>query len=464
MSWLKNNYLQIILILFLAILVFSKSLSNSFVWDDEEQIVNNVLVHSVANWKAFFTGGAFYAGNSQELVGTYYRPLMTLSFSVIYTLFGNDPFYFHLFSLIIHFLNTVLVLVLFNRYFDKTKALLLSLIFLTHPLYSEVVFYAANFQDLLFFFFGMIALLSKNLIVTFLFLLLGLLSKETAIVFVLLSPILNKFKVLPSIFAVLAYLYMRLVVSDISLIGTEINPLASQNLDIRLINIPKIVFYYLQNLIYPANLVPNQHWYITTINLTDFWLPLIIVFTFSCLLLIPLFKRVKNYLFFFLIFIFSLGLHSQIFPLDVTVTGRWFYLPMLGLLGIVGLAIKSKYFNYLAAVLILIFSMITLERSYDWRNGLTLYAHDIKIVKNDFNIENNLGVELYRIGKIEEAHIHFQRSVDLAPFWWTNWNNLGVTTEYFGDIEKAAEYYKRAIDNGGYYLAVQNYERIMKKD
>lgn len=464
MGWLKNNYAQLILILLISLLVFSKSLSNGFVWDDEEQIVNNILVHSVANWKAFFTGGAFYAGNSQELVGTYYRPLMTLSFSVIYTLFGNNPFYFHLFSLTIHFLNTVLVLVLFNKYFDKTKALLLSLIFLTHPLYSEVVFYAANFQDLLFFFFGMMALLSKNLVITFLFLLLGLLSKETAIVFVLLSPLLNKFKIFPSILSILTYLYMRLVVSDISLIGTEINPLASQNLDIRLINVPKVVFYYLQNIIYPANLVPNQHWYITSINLADFWIPLITVFTFSCLLLIPLFKKVKNYLFFFLIFIISLGLHSQIFPLDVTVTGRWFYLPMVGLLGMVGVTIKNKYFNYLVAILVLVFSMITLDRSYDWRNGLTLYSNDTKIVKDDFNLENNLGVELYRIGKIDEAHIHFQKSVDLAPFWWTNWNNLGVTTEYYGNIEKATEYYKKAIDNGGYYLAVQNYERITQKD
>ncbi|MFZ3301180.1 MAG: tetratricopeptide repeat protein [Microgenomates group bacterium] len=476
MRWLKDNYPQIILIFFVSVLVFSKSLNNGFVWDDEEQIINNVLVHSVANWKVFFSGGAFYSGNTTELLGAYYKPLMTLSFSVIYTLFGNNPFYYHLFSIIIHFLNTILVFVLFSRYFEKNKSLLLSLIFLSHPLYSEVVFYAANFQDLLFFFFGMIALLSNKTVVIYLALLMSLLSKETGIVFVIVSPTLKFLEygyktikqnkklylilLVAPIFSFLTYLYMRLGIANIGLTNIEINPLASQNIYIRLMSLPKIIFYYLQNLIYPVNLVANQHWYISNIDLYNFWLPLTAVLAFFSLISIPILKSTKNYLFFFLLFILSFGIHFQIVPLDVTVSGRWFYLPMVGLLGMLGFIFKDKYFKYLIAISIIIFSLITLDRSYDWRSGLTLYSNDIKIVKDDFNLENNLGVEMYRIGKINEAHIHFQKSVELAPFWWTNWNNLGVTTEYFGDIEKATEYYKKAINNGGYYLAVQNYNRI----
>ena len=105
-------------------------------------------------------------------------------------------------------------------------------------------------------------------------------------------------------------------------------------------------------------------------------------------------------------------MHMQIFPLDVTISGRWFYLPMFGLLGILGHLKFKKITYYIAVLLILIFSIVTFIRSFDWKNGLTLYSHDAKIVKNDFNLENNLGVELYRIGKFNEASYHFQNSVN----------------------------------------------------
>jgi len=43
----------------------------------------------------------------------------------------------------------------------------------------------------------------------------------------------------------------------------------------------------------------------------------------------------KLYFFFLSWFILGLLPHIQIFPLDATATGRWFYLPSLGLFGMI---------------------------------------------------------------------------------------------------------------------------------
>lgn len=106
-------------------------------------------------------------------------------------------------------------------------------------------------------------------------------------------------------------------------------------------------------------------------------------------------------------------------------------------------------------------SIRTIIRNLNWKDGLTLYSHDIRYSQDSFDLENNLGVELFRAERFEEATIHFQKSTQLAPKWWTNWNNLGVIAEKNQDFNKAAEYYQKAIDNGSYYLAYENQAKLL---
>ncbi len=196
---MKSKLNIILIISLIGFFIFLPSLGNGFVWDDEEQIVNNTLIHSISNFPVFFSGGAFNSGGTGNLLGSYYKPLMTLSFSILYSLFGSTAFFFHLFSLTVHILSAIIIYLIFSYFFDKNKSFILSLLFLIHPLYSEVIFYAANFQDVLFFFFGSLALLltiyKKNkqslplcgkLLITLL-LLCSLLSKETGIIFVIIT-------------------------------------------------------------------------------------------------------------------------------------------------------------------------------------------------------------------------------------------------------------------------------------
>src|SRR3989344_8599675 len=104
-------YLITILIV-VPLIIYFPSLFNSFVWDDEEQVVNNVFIQNLSNIPYLFTSSTFNTGGA-GLSGFYYKPLMPVSFSLIFFVWKNNPFGFHLFDLLVHIGNGILVYVLF---------------------------------------------------------------------------------------------------------------------------------------------------------------------------------------------------------------------------------------------------------------------------------------------------------------------------------------------------------------
>lgn len=481
----KKNYVYLLIVV--GFIVFFNSLFNGFVWDDEEQVLNNGLVHSIANLPSFFTGSTFNTGGSGELAGMYYKPIMSSAFALIYTIFGANAFFFHFFQVTIHIINSIFVF-LFLRYFFANKiSFLLALIFLVHPINIETAVYISALQDTLYFFFGMLALLytrGKNwkitqIIAIQIFLLLSILSKETGFLFIPLIFLfcylferknLIAFFVL-GILTTAIYSFLRFIVSGIGFISTGPSPIMMTGIYERITNIPEIVFYYIRTFLFPKDLAIAQHWIIPEINLDKFYLPLILIIIFFSFIIFfgAIYKQKekfsKPFILFFAWIILGLGLHLQMFPLDMTVADRWFYFPMVGFLGVMAIIIHQVKVNYrylkiiLTGILIaifIIFSIRTIIRNSNWKNGLTLYSHDINISRNAFDLENNFGVELYRAGRLDEAMIHFEASTKLAPNWWTNWNNLGAILEQKNDLERAKNYYQKAVNNGQYYLAYEN--------
>ncbi|MBI4009241.1 glycosyltransferase family 39 protein, partial [Candidatus Roizmanbacteria bacterium] len=191
MEFKSSKYLFFLIII--SFLVYFNSIFNGFVWDDEEQIVNNSFVHSIVNIPTFFKNSTFNPAGAEKLPGLYYKPLMTSLFSIIYSLFGPHPFYFHSIQIILHIINSILVFLIFKHLLKKEKlSLFLSLIFLLHPINSETVLYISALQDILFFLFGSLALLIitkkttiQYVLISSTLLLFSLLSKETAVLFVI---------------------------------------------------------------------------------------------------------------------------------------------------------------------------------------------------------------------------------------------------------------------------------------
>jgi tetratricopeptide (TPR) repeat protein len=154
----------------------------------------------------------------------------------------------------------------------------------------------------------------------------------------------------------------------------------------------------------------------------------------------------------------------------MTIAERWLYFPLIGFLGLSLVFVLKNlrkihpWLGFLVlSTLIALFSFRTFLRNYDWRNGLTLFGHDIAYSKEAFDLENNLGVELFRAGKIKEARPHFEYSIELQPSWWTSYNNLGVIYEREGNLKKAREFYEKSIKNGDYCLAYENLGYLLLK-
>ncbi len=425
----------------IGIIVYFNSLFNGFAWDDRPQILENDLTHSLSNIPKLFLGSTFPGG-----IGAYYRPFLSVSFTVIYSLFGAQPFFFHILQITIHILNSILLFVFFRKFFNKQLAFFLSILFLVHPINVEAVSYISALNDPMFFLFGISALLlslrekiSINRTIGISFLLLcSLLSKETGILFILLVITyrflfkLNKRKVLllsGTLIGVI-YLYLRLFVGKVTYEISREVPIAGLSLPQRLLHIPAIIFYYVKTIVFPLQLGVWQKWTIHKITFVNFYFPLFITLIFFCLLFYAAFylykhdrKQIRLYIFFTMWFLSGLGLLLQIIPFDMTVSERWMYFPIVGLLGIIGIVIHTlqlkgsmvKSASILAALIILgMFSLRTIVRNTNWSDEITLFSHDVQV--DDDNLkELMLAQDLIGKGMKEQAFPHFEKSIELNP-------------------------------------------------
>ncbi len=313
---------NILIISIVGFLLYLNSFFNGFVWDDEEQVVNNPIIHSIANIPSLFAESTFNAGGAVKMSGLYYRPLMTTAYTLIYSIFGSGAFFFHFFQVVLHIASAVLLFLILNHFLKKENlSLLLSLIFLVHPINSETVLYVANLSDILFFFFGAFAfwlLISKDglkyLLISSFLLLASVLSKETGAVWwiVIVSYLFiykrKSLKIFLPVLAVWAgiYSFLRFDVAKIFFAKHGLTLISKMDFAQRLVNVPAIAFYYLKTYVWPINLAINQQWVIKNISFSQFFLPLLLDLIFLSISFYGawyLYKKGDKYLNFYLIFL-----------------------------------------------------------------------------------------------------------------------------------------------------------------
>jgi hypothetical protein len=321
-------------IIFIGLLVFFNSLFNGFVEDDISYIISVPQSHVINLTYAF--------GNNVFNSLGQYRPIPALCFSVLYTLFGPNAFFYHALQVILHIDCAIVLYLLYRKFLSIQISFFLAIVFLIHPIQVESVSYIAQTVSPLFFLFGIIPLLlamreklsTKALICMFFLELLSLLTKETGVVFLLLLVTyallfarkkLVKFSV-ASFITLTIYLFFRFYVAHVGFEARTLAPIASMTFLERLINIPMIMFYYFKIFFYPKSLAFDQQWVVNTINFPNFYLPLLIdsiLIIFLCLAALYIKKyqkpTMKAYLFFSIWFLAGLFLCLQIFPLDHTV-------------------------------------------------------------------------------------------------------------------------------------------------
>ncbi|MBI5619893.1 tetratricopeptide repeat protein, partial [Candidatus Gottesmanbacteria bacterium] len=402
---------------------------------------------------------------------------------------SSSPWVFRLFQITVNGLAAVVLFLCFNHIFRRQfsgrmatwTAFVGALIFAIHPGISEAVLWISTIADplaTLLYLSSFAYLLSsppRVRLSSFLFL-LALLTKETSLMFfpiILLYLVLFDKKTLRPVLiwflgTSLFYGLIRVLAVGTSAVqGLRFpSPIAQATMIVRLLTVPAEVLYYLKTFFFPMPLAISRHFVVSGITDRAFLLPAALLAT----LLLVVFRMRRNKLFLFFIawfFVMLLPALNVIIPLSATVADRWFYAAAIGAIGavltvIVPLASRIKPAAIFLAVLLFgLLSAGTVTRSLQWKNGVTLYTHDVAVNSSSFDLQNNYGVELFRHGQIEEASQAFARSIALNPRWWVAANNLGAVYERQGNASKAKEQYQMSIKAGDYYLAYENLAKLL---
>ncbi len=179
-------------------MVYLPALGNGFVWDDSYFLTDLPYLRDPGLWWQHIREPLFVSRN-------YFRPLPLLTFVAEARLGGLNPFFFHLGNLLLHALNTTLVVLLARKLLDGANdirrtnrmAACAGLLFGLHPALIESVCWISDRFDLMMAAFLLSAFLCdiaverrwlKAAMIGVLFL-LALLCKETAVIFIALLPL-----------------------------------------------------------------------------------------------------------------------------------------------------------------------------------------------------------------------------------------------------------------------------------
>lgn len=426
---------QKIITVLLCLLIFSVTfgiyvgtLNNGFIpeWDDGEYVVNNNFVTSglgVESIQYAFTA----------VVADNWHPLSIISHMVDVALFGMNPRYHHLTSILIHGVNSVLVFLFLNRTTrNMLAAISVALIFGIHPLHVESVAWIAERKDVLSSFFILLAIYcyaryasladSANrkilLILICLLHLLGLLSKSMVITFPLFLLLLDYWPL--DRFAksgVKALLREKIPLFAFSIIFVSITLVtqkhkafdAMNNIEIAAYAYCKQVVsfiapYKLAYLYSSANRPPE---YVLVICLLAFLCTLYGLYKFrankcvmsGALIYITLYLPVCG--------IVSLGRHLY--------SDRYLYLPMLGLCIILVYGVFSKYKKllFVLPVFLVLLGIATLTYEKTWQSFYSLNKNALDVgslAGKDYLWANSvLAKQYYQSNEYAYAKLYLKR-------------------------------------------------------
>lgn len=474
-NWVKaidklDNWKVACVVAALGLVTFFTGLATPFQGDDTYQIVNNPPVHSITHIVQFFESSTFW--NGEKLGGNYYRPMMTTVFSAIYTVFGAHTIAFHIVQLALYIASAFILFLVFKHFFKAHLALPLVLIFLVHPLNSQVVFSIPTMQDALFFFFGILALwvlinkkTTQGLWWAIVLLLLSLLSKESGIVFIILASVylylfdqerLTDFLKKLSL-PVLVYILLKINAVGLDKVQRAA-PIDSTHLVGRLLTAPSIIQFYLTKFIWPRHLADNYYWVYSKFSVRHVLIPLVvdlaviaIAIYFGLRIRKKLASQFKTYIFFSVWTIIGIVIYLQIIPLDMTACETWFYFPMAGLFGMIAVALltieiklKPEILLLLVIALVSILGTRSFVRGFDYKSQYVLAKHDITVSPGDYSALNNISQYLIDHQQYKAAAVYAQRSINIYPVL-SNYNNLGVALEFSGNYPAALQAYDKAL-------------------
>jgi len=319
-----------------------------------------------------------------------YSPLNTLYYALIYQIDGFNPFYYHLFSILLHIANSILVFSVVRKILNTgcLPAAIIALIWAVHPLNVESVVWISASKILLFSFFSLLALrlFLKNekrsllsILKIFILLVLACLCKEqavlTAFVIIFLDIVYYK-KYSIKLQQCLEYTLYLVIVAFFAYLSIVINSDSMAKVQYSAVERVSLgfysVFWYTANTFFPYDLHYNYSFPIKPGEGTPVYSYLYIFFWLYVLFVIVKNRVYKQKNFCFIVcalILISLCLHIVPMHRPSMVSDRYMYLPLVFILPAAYLWLKShKHINMLVAVYLLYFSVYSFHLTYKWIN------------------------------------------------------------------------------------------------
>ncbi len=153
---IKDRTIRVVIfaLIVINILLYAKTATYDFVnFDDKTYVLYNPVIKEITldNLEKIFS----------EFNFSNYQPLVHLTYAVEYYFFGQNAAGYHIISVILHILNSILVLYLiFFLSKDSTIAFIVALLFSLHPMQVETIAWISEQKGLLSTFFYLLSFLS----------------------------------------------------------------------------------------------------------------------------------------------------------------------------------------------------------------------------------------------------------------------------------------------------------------
>ena len=519
----KNTFSTLLPFLILAVLpwmVYWNTLGNDFVFDDMPLILGNKTLSSLNNFSDIIN---FFTEKSS------YRPVRTLSYALDYSFSGSTPLSYHISNIVYHSITTIVVyLVTLSLLSNRTTALFAALLFAVHPVHTDSVTYLAGRRDILcglfylmgFYFFLTYRKTGRLLLVplSMAAYLLSVGSKEMGVTLPLiffmydmvhnlpqgnasrlpslkegaraLKKIAKHYKYFYSFFAAgaLTFTYYKVFISSPS----HQEGYYGNSMWVTFLTVAKIIVHYMKLLIFPVKLVADYSYDAFPLASSPFEWPVfssLILLVVLFFVLLKLLTQYKWLAFGGIWFYITLLPVCHIIPHHELLAEHYLYVPSYGVCLIASLAFTSllankRYFFFILPsllLIILLFSIRTIDRNRDWEDGMALWSKTVKTVPRCARAQNNLGVEYLQDSKYEEALTHLVTASRIKPDYAEAYNNMGLAYQALGSHDHAISLFAKAIylkkryydaqynlanvfENKGYFdRSIWLYSQILKK-
>ncbi len=473
---IRIDFLICLFITLITFAVYIQVLNHDFTnFDDNSRVTENHYVNGGLTHDSFFWAFSFKNKN-----GIYWHPLTWLSHILDCQLYGLNSGMHHLTSLIIHMVNSILLFLVFNRMTGELwKSAFIALLFAIHPINVESVVWVAERKNVLSTFFWMLTIYMYaaytqrakfyRYLLVFFFFALGLLAKPMLVTLPFALLLLDYWplkrvgtQIIPSAFRLIVEKMPLFLLSGTSIYlsilsrqGTEGIASSEQvTMGLRIANALVSYVGYIGKMLWPQNLAV----YYPFPDMVPIWkaafaglfLVTVTLFALLCAKKRPYFS--VGWLWFMGTLVPVIGLvQAGLWP---AMADRWAYIPFIGLFinivwGTPSLTEKwphkTKILVIAATAFLLMLISNTVYQTRYWTNSITLFEHALRVTSNNAVAHTLLGSALTANGRLSEATIHLQKSLQISPESPKTYNGLGVVLGRQGKTDDAVKHFREAL-------------------